>query len=128
MRFTIILKKNHRTLEKSIRGPTSSLRNFREKALNFSQNQPVVQQFRFKEICKENFKFSLNQPDVQDLFQDFFRKTLGFQYIVKQQPVPFVTSTRAILYYNLNTKMRWNQKLLNIEFDQEFKTYNFVIK
>ena len=30
--------------------------------------------------------------------------------------------------YNLNTKKRWNQKLINIEFDQEFKNYNFIIE
>ena len=29
---------------------------------------------------------------------------------------------------NLNTKTHRNQKLLNIEFDQKFKNYNFIIE
>jgi len=28
----------------------------------------------------------------------------------------------------LNTKTRWNQKLLNIEFDHEFRNYNIIIE
>jgi len=44
------------------------------KSLSFYRNQPEVQPSRFKEICKENLKFSRNRPAVLFFSQDCFRK------------------------------------------------------
>ena len=54
------------------------LRNFCEKTLNLSQNQPAVQQSGLRKICKENLKFLSNQPAILSSLKIFFTKTLRF--------------------------------------------------
>ena len=64
--FPAVLKKNHRTLQKSTRSPTSSLRKFYKKTLNFFRNQPAVQHpFSVLFAKKKTSKFSEMQPTIQ---------------------------------------------------------------
>ena len=65
-------KKSPWTSKKSTLSLASSLNQFCEKALNFLQNQPAVQQARFIEICKEDLRFLLNQTAVLVLSKQIF--------------------------------------------------------
>ena len=68
----IFLQKSPWTSKKSTLSLASSLNQFCEKALNFLQNQPAVQQARFIEISKEDLRFLLNQTAVLVLSKQFF--------------------------------------------------------
>jgi len=64
-RFPAILQKSPRTLKKSTRSPTSSLRTFCKKTLNFFQNQPAVQRPLSVLFAKKTPIFSEIQPAIQ---------------------------------------------------------------
>ena len=68
----IFLQKSPWTSKKSTHSSASSLNQFCEKALNFLQNQPAVQQARFIKICKEDLRFLLNQTAVLVLSKQIF--------------------------------------------------------
>ena len=59
---------------------------------------------------------------------DFFQKNP--QILIESNHNPFhpLLQHEQHYTYNLNTKTCWNQKLLNIKFNQEFKNYNFIIE
>jgi len=68
---------------------------------------------------------------IQLLINAAFLESFGFKIILiksNHNPYHSLLLHEQHYTYNLNTKTRWNQKLLNIEFDQEFKNYNFIIE
>ena len=68
---------------------------------------------------------------IQLLINAAFLESFWFKIIlIKSNHNPYLSLLLHEQHYtyNLNTKTRSNQKLLNIEFDQEFKNYNFIIE
>ena len=109
---------------------------FQKKTLGLNRNQPVVQPPLLGNFVKKpSTFFEINPRSNSPGSKKFANRTLSFhkinsQILIKSNHNPFyrLLPHKQHYTYNSNTKTCWNQKLLNIEFDQKFKNYNFIIE
>ena len=125
-------------------------RPFCKKTLELKRNQPVVQVPLLENFVKKPSAFLKINPQSNIAgWRKFTNKTLSFNkinppslsslsFFFQKNPQILIESNHNLFHpllpheqhytYNLNTKTCWNQKLLNIKFNQEFKNYNFIIE
>jgi len=123
---------------------------FCKKILELKRNQPAVQVSLSGNFAKKPSAFlKINPQSNSDGWRKFANKTLSshkinpmslfsLSFFFQKTPQILIESNHNPFHpllpheqhytYNLNTKTCWNQKLLNIKFNQEFKNYNFIIE
>ena len=123
---------------------------FCKKILELKRNQPAVQVSLSGNFAKKPSAFlEINPQSNSAGWRKFTNKTLSSHKInltslsslrvfFKKNPQILIELNHNLFHpllpheqhytYNLNTKTCWNQKLLNIKFNQEFKNYNFIIE
>ena len=103
--------------------------NFFEKTFNFSWNQPEIQHSMFKKFAMKTLNsFIKLTPCFDHLSETFFRKNPQILMKLNHNSFHSLLMHEQHYTYNLDTKTCCNRKLLNIDFDQEFKNYNFIIE